>query len=64
MFAKLKDLFTAAEEASPEEGNKLQISLAALLVEMSRADFDQTEAENNEIARLLAGHFSLSEAEG
>ncbi len=30
---------------------------------MSRADFDQTDAENNEIARLLAEHFSLSEAE-
>ena len=63
MFAKLKDLFNEAEQAAPEQDNKLQVSLAALLVEMSRADFDECEAESNEIVRLLAEHFSLSEPE-
>jgi len=64
MLKKLKDLFAADETASDDAADdKLKLSLAALLVEMARADFDQTDDENAEIGRMLAEHFSMSEAE-
>ncbi len=66
MLGKLKDILLGsqayAESAeSPEE--RQQLALAALLVEMARADFDESADEHHEIKRLLAGHFELSEAE-
>jgi uncharacterized tellurite resistance protein B-like protein len=66
MLGKLKDILLGsqayAESAeSPEE--RQQLALAALLVEMARADFDESADEHLEIKRLLAGHFELSEAE-
>ncbi len=41
----------------------LQLATAALLVEMSRADFHVSEEEDRALAALLATHFSLSPAE-
>jgi uncharacterized tellurite resistance protein B-like protein len=66
MLGKLKDILLGsqayAESAeSPEE--RQQLALAALLVEMARADFDESADEHHEIKRLLAGHFELSDAE-
>jgi len=66
MLKKLSEIFSgaaAAHDDSAYENEKLKVALAALLVEMARADFDQTEDENAEIAALLAGHFGLSESE-
>jgi len=66
MLKKLNELFSGAAQAHDDEAyqqEKFKVSVAALLVEMARADFDQSEAENAEIGRLLAGHFSLSESE-
>ncbi|MFT4591701.1 MAG: putative tellurite resistance protein B-like protein [Gammaproteobacteria bacterium] len=61
MLKKLKDLFVSADVAHENDDNKrLQISLAALLVEMARADFDETAEEDNEITRILVDHFSVS----
>ena len=66
MFGKLKDILLGSQAyaesaASPEE--RQQLALAALLVEMARADFDESADEHHEIKRLLAGHFELSEVE-
>ena len=66
MISKLKELFGLAGpkgQQGPDPDEKMRTALAALLVEMARADFDQTDAENQEIAKLLAQHFRVSEAE-
>lgn len=66
MLGKLKqallgDRAYAESAADPED--RQQLALAALLVEMARADFDESAGEHTEIIRLLAGHFELSESE-
>ncbi|MDG2155183.1 MAG: TerB family tellurite resistance protein [Gammaproteobacteria bacterium] len=61
MLKKLKDLFISADVAHENDDNKrLQVSLAALLVEIARADFDETAEEDNEITRILVDYFSVS----
>lgn len=42
--------------------DRIQLALAALLVEMARADFDQQQSEDLEIAQMLGEHFELDEA--
>jgi uncharacterized tellurite resistance protein B-like protein len=66
MLGKLKkallgDRAYAESAADPEE--RQQLALAALLVEMARADFDESHDERIEITRLLASYFDLNEAE-
>ncbi len=66
MLGKLKTILLGdrsyAESATdPEE--RQQLALAALLVEMARADFDESQDEHREISRLLARHFGLTETE-
>ena len=66
MLGKLKDILLGdrayAESATnPEE--RQQLALAALLIEMARADFDESTEEQAAINGFLADHFSLSEAE-
>ena len=66
MIKKLKELLapdSSTTNAEREIEDKVRVALAALLVEMARADFDQTDNEDEEIARLLAAHFRLSESE-
>jgi len=66
MLKKLSEIFSGAATAHNDaayQEEKLQVSLAALLVEIARADFDQTDSEHAEITKLLADHFGLSEAE-
>jgi len=50
-----------ATAEDPED--RQQLALAALLVEMARADFDESQAEHSRIVDLLASHFGLSSAE-
>lgn len=66
MLGKLKNILLgedsfAASADDPED--RRQLALAALLVEMARADFDESGAEQAEISRLLATHFGLDAAE-
>jgi uncharacterized tellurite resistance protein B-like protein len=66
MIGKLKKLLLgdqayAKSATDPEE--RQQLALAALLVEMARADFDESPDEHAEIERVLAEHFGLSETE-
>jgi uncharacterized tellurite resistance protein B-like protein len=66
MINKLRELLGLDEPAADaDQGSDgtVQLALAALLVEMARADFDQTDSEEDEIARLLATHFRMSESE-
>jgi uncharacterized tellurite resistance protein B-like protein len=63
MLRKLKSLFSAADVPEDHSESKVRVALAALLVEMARADFDQTEEENAEISGLLAAHFAISKDE-
>jgi uncharacterized tellurite resistance protein B-like protein len=66
VLGKIKNLVMGnrayAETAeNPEE--RQQLALASLLVEMARADFDESQQEINRIIDLLATHFDLSSAE-
>ncbi len=66
MFGKIKEVLLGSQayaESAESPEDRQQLALAALLVEMARADFDESANEHNEIKRLLAGHFELSEAE-
>lgn len=62
MIRKLKEKLLSrsayAETASDPEQRE-QLALAALLVEMARADFDEAEQEHAAITELLAEHFDL-----
>jgi uncharacterized tellurite resistance protein B-like protein len=64
VITKLKQYLQNAFEASPEEEKEdgdagVRVAIAALLVEMSRADFIESPEERQAIRELLASHFSL-----
>ena len=52
-----------AGPAAETDPAQLRIAIAALLVEMSRADHAVDEEERGAVARLLRGHFMLEQAE-
>ena len=60
---KLLGLDVPVADTNQNGDEKVRLALAALLVEMARADFDQTDTEDDEIAKLLATHFRMSENE-
>ncbi len=66
MINKIKEILLgsaayAETAANPEQ--RQQLALASLLVEMARADFDETASEHAAIADLLATHFELTPEE-
>jgi uncharacterized tellurite resistance protein B-like protein len=66
MLKKIKNLVLGAgayaeAAANPEE--RQQLALASLLVEMAKADFDDSQVEHDLIIDLLAAHFELKPAE-
>jgi len=66
LFAKLKDKLLgdiAYKDAEAKAEDRQQLALAALLVEMAQADFDETQGEHNLIIDLLAAHFELTSAQ-
>lgn len=65
MIKLLKEFFNDKnEDKSPQsKQEKLQHACAALLVEVMRADFEQTDAEKQKIRTLLQATFTLTEAE-
>lgn len=58
-------LFSQADTSESPEINEHQRQLitATLLIEVSKADFDQDDVELNHISQLLKSHFSLSQTE-
>ncbi|MGI9307722.1 MAG: TerB family tellurite resistance protein [Gammaproteobacteria bacterium] len=67
MIGKLKELLLNNAAGKPDDTDvqedKLRLSLAALLVEMARADFDESSTERAEIGRLLGKHYGISETD-
>jgi uncharacterized tellurite resistance protein B-like protein len=66
MIGKLKNILMGDKAFSVNAENqedRQQLALASLLVEMARADFDETQDEHSLIIDLLASHYDLSPAE-
>jgi uncharacterized tellurite resistance protein B-like protein len=66
MIGKLKNILMGDKAFSANAENqedRQQLALASLLVEMARADFDETHDEHSLIIDLLASHYNLSPAE-
>ena len=66
MIGKLKNILLgdkAFGDAAETQDDRQQLALASLLVEMARADFDETHDEHSLIIDLLASHFDLSPGE-
>jgi uncharacterized tellurite resistance protein B-like protein len=66
MIGKLKNILMGDKAYSTNAENqedRQQLALASLLVEMARADFDETHDEHSLIIDLLASHYDLSSAE-
>lgn len=66
MLKKIKDMVLGAQayaETAESQEERTQLALASLLVEMARADFDESQDEHSHIIDLLASHFELSPAE-
>lgn len=62
MLKKLRELLTPGDASGDEavdDERALRIATAALLVEMSRADFSESVSEHDEIVRVLSEHFAL-----
>jgi uncharacterized tellurite resistance protein B-like protein len=66
LLNRLRRLMPAGERPGAqggEEPDRLRISVAALLVELARADFEQHEAEERQILALLARYYGLTDAQ-
>lgn len=66
MISQLKKFLSGspgAEPSSADSKDSLELAVAALMVEMARADFNEDQSEENEIKRLLESHFELNEQE-
>jgi len=64
LLDRLRRLMPAGAQAGPQGGGdaeRLRISVAALLVELARADFEQHEAEERRILALLARYYGLTD---
>ena len=66
MIGKLKNILmgeTAFSASVENTEDRQQLALASLLVEMARADFDESHDEHSLIIALLARHYDLNPAE-
>jgi len=66
MISKLKRLLQRAGQAGDTGGSRedeLQLAVAALLVELARADFAEEPSEEQAIRRLLEEYYELSPEE-
>jgi len=66
MLKKIKNMMLGANayaESAEDPEERQQLALAALLVEVARADFSESSVEHAEIKRLLAAHFELTQGE-
>jgi len=66
MLGKIKSILLGDAEYSANaesQQDREQLALASLLVEMARADFDETQDEHGLIIDLLVRHYELTSAE-
>ncbi|CAA0088143.1 Uncharacterised protein [Zhongshania aliphaticivorans] len=60
MFEKLKQLFSGSDDAPENSAMTMELAAAALLIEVSKSDYQQDPAEIAKIKELLIRHFSIS----
>jgi uncharacterized tellurite resistance protein B-like protein len=60
MFEKLMQLFTVTDDSTGDDKMTLELVTAALLLEVSKADFQEDPAEIDKIRTILLQHFSVS----
>jgi len=60
MFEKLMQLFTVTDDSTADDKMTLELVTAALLLEVSKADFQEDPAEIDKIRTILLQHFSVS----
>ncbi|MFT4920169.1 MAG: putative tellurite resistance protein B-like protein [Zhongshania aliphaticivorans] len=60
MFEKLMQLFTVTDDSAGDDKMTLELVTAALLLEVSKADFQEDPAEIDKIRTILLQHFSVS----
>ena len=66
MLGKIKNVLMGAKpfaDNAENDQDKEQLALASLLVEMARADFDESADDHSFITDLLADHYELSATE-
>lgn len=63
MFEKLKQLFSGVEEDTANTTMSLELAAAALLIEVSKSDYQQDAVEIDKIHELLVRCFSVSLAD-
>ena len=63
MIETLKQLFSGADEDSKDSAMSLELAAAALLIEVSKSDYQQDPAEIEKIRDLLVSRFSVSLAD-
>lgn len=68
MIEKLRKFLQGSRESSGEAtdeagGSGARVAVAALLVEMARADFNEAPEERQAIRRLLERHFSMEKSQ-
>jgi uncharacterized tellurite resistance protein B-like protein len=61
MLARLKALFAPGEEDGVHSERQLQLAAAALLIELGRADYRQSEGEQAAIAEAIRHSFTLDD---
>lgn len=60
MFDKIKQLFSTASDSKGDDAITLELAAAALLVEVSKSDYQQDAVEVEKIRALLCQHYSVS----
>jgi uncharacterized tellurite resistance protein B-like protein len=60
MFAKIKELFAIGEDRSDNDVMTTELAAAALMIEVSKSDYEQDPAELDKIRELLQRCFSVS----
>ncbi|MEE8118409.1 MAG: TerB family tellurite resistance protein [Gammaproteobacteria bacterium] len=67
MFKKIASFLTEnldlPESTAVDEQHLLKLATATLMIEMARADFDESENELQFVEKTLAQHFDLSDGE-
>ncbi|HEY7818310.1 MAG TPA: TerB family tellurite resistance protein, partial [Vicinamibacteria bacterium] len=63
MIHTIREFFAARIGSEEREESSLQLATAALLIEVSRADFDVSEAERFAIVEQVQKSFGISEEE-
>jgi uncharacterized tellurite resistance protein B-like protein len=62
MLQRLKDLFSGETVSDEDNARRLQLAAAALLIELSKADYQRDPREQEAVAAAIRNTFRLDEA--